>query len=80
MSFIDDVNAASRPPGPRCSFARLDLPDADAADLEQVLADAAIPASAIAKALQARGHAIKQQTVTRHRQRDCSCPPAQVAA
>lgn len=75
MSFADEVHAAARPPGPRCSFARLDLPPADAADLELVLADATIPASAIAKALQARAIPIKQQTVTRHRQRDCSCPP-----
>lgn len=80
MSFADEVAAVSRRPGPQCSFARLTLPAEDAADLDAVLADATIPASAIAKALQARGVPIKQQTVTRHRQRDCSCPPAQAAA
>lgn len=75
MSFLDEVRDAESRPGPRCSFSQpLALSDADRADLDKVLADVTVRPSAISKALQARGIPIKQQTVARHRRRDCSCP------
>lgn len=73
-SFAEEVAANLARPGPRCTFTRIDLDREDRADLDRLLADATVPASAISRALIARGFGIKQQTVTRHRQRECSCP------
>lgn len=73
-SFAEEVAANLARPGPRCAFALLTLDQEDRADLDRLVADATVPASAISRALIARGHGIKQQTVTRHRQRECSCP------
>lgn len=76
MGLADEVAvaAAALRPGPPCSFTKVVLDEDDAADLERLLADRFVPASAISRALIARGYAIKPQTVQRHRKRMCDCP------
>lgn len=69
MSLLDEIHAATAPGGPRCTVCVLltELPDADAADLAAALADRSIPGTAIARALAARDHHMRGNTVNRHR-------------
>ena len=60
--------------GPRCTVCALldTLPADDAAVLGNALANPVIHGSQIARALQAEGHAVRSQTVVRHRRGDCA--------
>ena len=63
----------SRPPG--CGIARLNLDDADAAELAAWLTDRNYTARAIAEALTGyTGQSVSHQTVQRHRSGACTCP------
>jgi len=61
-------------PGYRCTICTLldELPAEDAEALREALGDSGIQGSQIARALQSEGHTVAQNTVTRHRRRDCS--------
>ena len=61
-------------PGYRCTVCTLldELPKDDAEALREALRDPAVKGSWIAKALESEGHAIRQNTVTRHRRGDCA--------
>lgn len=74
MGLVDEVRSMSRT-YPTCSLAavRAALTVADQAELDELLADASVPATHIALALRNRGHAIQGQTLQRHRRGDCSC-------
>ena len=76
MSLLDDIEAETTGTGPRCTVALLlrGLTDDDRADLETALANPAIPASAIHRALHKRGHSIGDTTLQRHRRGTCRCP------
>lgn len=71
---LDAEKAAFRK-GPTCSLevvlSKVD-PD-DAAALNAYLDDAAVPATAIARALQREGHVVRAQAVQRHRSKQCRC-------
>lgn len=73
MGFLDDVNAAMPYKGPRCTVcALLDAADDEfAAEVEAAMADTALYATAIGKALRARGHDIHHEAVRRHRNGTC---------
>lgn len=82
MSLRDEVAAlAPSRPGPRCTMGvvleRLD-PE-DRRDLAALLADPLVPGSLISRALIARQHNVKPQTVSRHRRRICDCVPPSAA-
>lgn len=66
--------AAQTRPGYRCTVCTLldDLEPDEATLLRDALRDPLVKGSWIARALQAEGHEIKQNTVTRHRRGDCS--------
>ena len=76
MSFLDEARAASKI-GPRCGIARVlaALDDDLRADVEAAIADASINASAIAKALKARGvqGVPSDSTWQVHRRGACKC-------
>lgn len=69
------IHAEVRPRGGTCAIALLPLSPDERDDLDAALgADkTAVPATAIAAALQKRGHKINTFTVNRHRRGDCSC-------
>lgn len=83
MSLLDEVAALARSTriGPRCTVGltldRLDGGDRD--DLVRLLADPLVPGSLLSKALLARGHGLKAQTIQRHRRRICDCEPLEAA-
>lgn len=62
-------------PGTICSIQKLydTLPKDDAQALRQAIADPMIKATAIARALKARGHQINDSVVSRHRRKECVC-------
>lgn len=64
----------AKKPGYRCSVCKLldELPDDDAQALREALNTPLVQGAQISRALQAEGHDIKQNTVTRHRRGDCS--------
>lgn len=73
MGFLDDVNAAMPYKGPRCTVCAL-LAAADkgfATEVEAAMAEPSLYATAIAKALRARGHDVHHEAVRRHRNGTC---------
>jgi len=72
-SLLDAINAKVTSRGPRCSVKLLDLSPADRRDLDTAIANLAIPCSAIAKALQDRGHGVSSTSLQRHRRGECNC-------
>lgn len=72
--LLDEIAAHAATPGGTCSIGILlnELPPDERADLETAL-DARYGHSAIGAALRARGHAIGDGTVSRHRRRLCLC-------
>lgn len=83
MSFADElaqVKLATQ--GPRCNVAIVQdaMAPADVAEMEAALADPSIPDSAVLKVLHNRGFdSLKHGSVSRHRRRQCSCPPSEAA-
>lgn len=75
MGLLDDIKAARPKVGGRCSIPGFldSLPAQDRADVVAALADPAIAATAIAKVLQARGHAVSASSLQRHRRGACLC-------
>ena len=75
MSLLSEIEAAATNRGTICSVYRVReaLSKADQADLDTALADNGIAGSQIARALSARGHKVKGDTVQRHRKGDCAC-------
>ena len=75
MSLRAEVDALGRRPGPRCAVARI-LGDVDGptrAELLELLVDVEVDATALARALTRRGHAIGDHSIGRHRRGDCAC-------
>lgn len=82
MSLFEEVAAlVPRRPGPPCTVAVvLDrLEGDDRADLLRLLADRFVPGTLISRALIARRHAVKPQTIQRHRNALCSCADVDAA-
>ena len=75
MGLLDEINANRQRTGTTCSVETVmaALDKKDRADLEAALADFGVTGSAIARALQARGHKVTQHTIQRHRRKDCTC-------
>jgi hypothetical protein len=74
MSLADSLRDVSPAPrGPRCTMCQLTLAlsDADSAALQQALDSPTYTNDMIARALQAEGHDIRQQSVSRHRRGLC---------
>jgi hypothetical protein len=73
--LLDAIKDEVRKPGGVCSISLLDLTPADRSALDQALAadKTVYPSTAIAKALDKRGHAVNAYTINRHRRGDCSC-------
>ena len=59
--------------GPLCSFARLDMDEAERANLDAALKMTAITSRMISDALAKKGYTINIGTVRRHRAGDCTC-------
>lgn len=72
MSLLSDVQGEAVKHKP-CKVLGIALADSDRADLDLALADPSITHAAIVRALRARGCAISEQTIRRHRRRECSC-------
>lgn len=77
MSFADEVRASSgRGPGTTCTVAMMlaEIDDAELrAEITAVIGSPAYTSSAIARALKARGFAIAETTMGRHRREACRC-------
>jgi hypothetical protein len=74
--LLDEIMALNNGrPGTVCGVAKMYevLPDDDANALKQAIANPLIKATAIARALKARGYQITDGTVTRHRRQECVC-------
>lgn len=84
MGFADELAELKiATQGPRCNVAIIqdDMTPSDVAEMEAALADPFIPDSAVLRVLKGRGHeAIKLGSVSRHRRRQCACPPWEAAA
>lgn len=76
LSLLDAVKAETQRPGGRCTVARLadKLPADVLADLNRVLADVDIPATAIARGLGRLGFECGHFALQRHRRGSCGCP------
>lgn len=74
MSLLAEIEAQQSSRGGTCGVSLLRLSDADRADFDGAIANAAIQATAIARALKARGHTIGEDAIQRHRRKACSCP------
>ena len=74
-SLLDDIRAAARPIGPRCTvlIVSRELSQEDRTGLTTAIADGTIPASVIGAALRRRGHKIGDDSVRRHRTHKCGC-------
>ena len=78
MSTLREALAAEKAAfrkGPACSLevTLSKLSADDVAELNAYLDDAAVPATAIARALQKEGHVVRAQAVQRHRSKQCRC-------
>jgi hypothetical protein len=74
--LLDEILAHNQGrPGTTCGISKLyeALPDDDANALKQAIGDPMIKATAIARALKARGYQITDGTVTRQRRKECVC-------
>ena len=74
MTLADSLrNVSPANNGPRCTLCRiiLGLGAADSAALSAALGDAMFTNNMIARALQAEGHDIREQSVGRHRRGIC---------
>lgn len=74
MGLLTEIKATGRR-GPACAMQGVEsaLSKADLADLRAAFADTSITGSAIWRALKARGHAVAEETVRRHRAGQCNC-------
>jgi len=78
--FLDEVKAEGRWGGTTCSVAILlaSLDETERDEIVQVLDDPVWKGTAIARALNKRGHEIKPDPIGRHRRRGdgtgCACP------
>lgn len=74
--LLADIQAEVRPQGGTCAIALLPLTPEEKAELDAALATDRnlIPATAIARALEKRGHKVNDFTINRHRRHGCSCP------
>ena len=77
MGLADAIAEATRRPGTLCTVGRVRdaLNDADRAALDAALADPAISAQQIMRALRAEGHEATRSPIERHRRGDCACGP-----
>jgi len=75
VGLLDEVAAERKSKGSACAVAqiRAALTADDAADLDLVLDNPAVQGASIARALTNRGHRIGQQSIQRHRRKDCNC-------
>ena len=77
MGLMDDIRAHDVSGNrARCSVEAMvaGVTGDDRADLMDALADHTVPATAIARAMQARGFDVKGGAVARHRRGACACP------
>jgi|GEM_PF-1882367 len=75
-SLLDDIRRETgRWSGPYCWVGQLlaNLNPQDRIDLEAAFADPNIQHSAIVRALRNRGYEVKQSSIPRHRNKECSC-------
>ena len=72
--FDEIVSTSSYRVGPQCAIKRIAgaLTPAEHADLSKAL-ELGLPAAAISRALIARGHKVKPETINRHRRGECAC-------
>lgn len=77
MGLGEEIRAAQseRRGGPKCGVARTleSLSDEDRADLIAAMDDPDVMHSTIARVLDGRGFALRDQTVQRHRNGKCAC-------
>ena len=74
--LLDEIMALNNGrPGTVCGIAKLyeALPAEDTEALKKAIADPMVKATAIARALKARGYQITDSVVTRHRRKECVC-------
>lgn len=73
-SLLEEAQAHAKRPGSVCGIALLArrLDESETAELHEALASE-ISASALAKALEARGFYVNYQTISRHRAGRCVC-------
>jgi hypothetical protein len=74
--LLDEIMALNNNrPGTVCGIAKMQevLEPDDVEALNQAVANPMVKATAIARALKARGYQITDGTVTRHRRKECAC-------
>lgn len=77
MSLRDELSAHMRKSGGDCAVRiLLDSAGKQRAEIEELLNDAAVPSSALARLLQSHGFNIKDHSLTRHRRKECCCDNA----
>jgi hypothetical protein len=75
MGIRDEVLEYTQRRGDTCrmQFVLAKMGKAEKAELEEVVADASVPSTAIARYLQKQGFDIKEGTILRHRRGACAC-------
>ncbi len=74
MGLKERAEAAIKRRGSTCVIRLLQLADDEREELMELLADPAMPGSAIARALADDGHHVTGLSIQRHRRGDCQCP------
>jgi hypothetical protein len=75
MSLLDEAQQAIVTKGTTCTVTILlqSLSPQEQAELVEAL-ESSVQSTALARALQNRGHRIAGQTINRHRRQECVCP------
>ena len=76
MNLAEAIAAQVKPAGPKCSVRTLieTLPESDRKVMVEALANPAILASQLARAIETTGTRMLGQTIARHRRGECGCP------
>lgn len=79
MSLADDLNGLVNEPVKRlqCSISIMlnaMSDDSDRAAVTHALTNDAVRASSLARVLRNHGYSVSEQSIRRHRKRDCRCP------
>jgi hypothetical protein len=77
MKLTEAIEAARKSQGLKCKVGRLlnELPDTDAREFGDILADPHYQHSQIARGMTALGHLLREDAVMNHRRGECSCGP-----
>lgn len=77
MSLRDELSAHMRKSGGDCAVrTMLESAQKQRTEIEELLNDPKVPASALTRLLQSHGFNIGHHSVTRHRRKECCCDNA----